>query len=48
MSTERLPGRSPAAEFGRGVADACMVICDGLSGLPDAIAHAWPQALVHT
>jgi putative transposase len=32
----------------RGVADVCMVVCDGLSGLPDAVAHAWPQALVQT
>lgn len=32
----------------RGVADACMVVCDGLSGLPDAVAHVWPQALVQT
>ncbi len=30
----------------RGVADACMVVCDGLTGLPDAVAHVWPQALV--
>jgi putative transposase len=32
----------------RGVADACMVVCDGLSGLTDAVAHVWPQALVQT
>ncbi|MDN3360060.1 IS256 family transposase [Actinomadura sp. DC4] len=32
----------------RGVADVCMVVCDGLSGLPDAVAHVWPQALVQT
>jgi putative transposase len=32
----------------RGVADCCMVVCDGLSGLPDAVAHVWPQALVQT
>jgi putative transposase len=32
----------------RGVADACMVVCDGLSGLPDAVGHVWPQALVQT
>jgi putative transposase len=32
----------------RGVADACMVVCDGLSGLPDAVSHVWPQALVQT
>nr|BFE32299.1 IS256 family transposase [Actinomadura rugatobispora]BFE36255.1 IS256 family transposase [Actinomadura rugatobispora] len=32
----------------RGVDDACMVVCDGLTGLPDAVAHVWPQALVQT
>jgi transposase-like protein len=32
----------------RGVADVCMVVCDGLSGLPDAVSHVWPQALVQT
>ncbi|WP_378238486.1 IS256 family transposase [Actinomadura harenae] len=32
----------------RGVADACMVVCDGLTGLPDAVAHVWPRAVVQT
>ncbi|MFI0479673.1 IS256 family transposase [Actinomadura sp. 9N215] len=32
----------------RGVADACMVVCDGLSGLPDAIETVWPRALTQT
>src|SRR5690242_12970386 len=32
----------------RGVTDACMVVCDGLKGLPDAIAATWPQAVVQT
>ena len=32
----------------RGVADVCIVVCDGLSGLPDAIAATWPQALTQT
>src|SRR3954468_21541427 len=32
----------------RGVADACMVVCDGLTGLPDAIAATWPLAVVQT
>ncbi len=31
---------------GRGVADACIVCCDGLTGLPDAISVVWPQAVV--
>jgi len=31
---------------GRGVADACIVCCDGLTGLPDAIGVVWPQAVV--
>jgi transposase-like protein len=32
----------------RGVADVCIVVCDGLSGLPEAIQATWPQALVQT
>jgi transposase-like protein len=31
---------------GRGVADVCIVCCDGLTGLPDAISVVWPQAVV--
>jgi putative transposase len=30
----------------RGVADVCIVCCDGLTGLPDAITVVWPQAIV--
>jgi transposase-like protein len=30
----------------RGVADVCIVVCDGLTGLPDAVASVWPQAIV--
>jgi putative transposase len=30
----------------RGVADVCIVVCDGLSGLPDAVTATWPQAIV--
>ena len=32
----------------RGVTDVCIVCCDGLKGLPDAIAATWPQAVVQT
>src|SRR5580692_11172057 len=32
----------------RGTADVLMVVCDGLKGLPDAIAQAWPQAVTQT
>jgi putative transposase len=32
----------------RGVADCCIVVCDGLTGLPDAIATVWPQAITQT
>jgi hypothetical protein len=32
----------------RGVADACIVVCDGLKGLPDAIEVTWPRATVLT
>jgi putative transposase len=30
----------------RGVADVCIVCCDGLTGLPGAISVIWPQAIV--
>ena len=30
----------------RGVADVCIVSCDGLTGLPEAITVTWPQATV--
>ena len=30
----------------RGVADVCIVCCDGLTGLPDAINLVWPAATV--
>jgi transposase-like protein len=30
----------------RGVADVCIVVCDGLKGLPESITTVWPQALV--
>ena len=30
----------------RGMHDVCIVVCDGLKGLPDAIGQVWPQALV--
>jgi putative transposase len=32
----------------RGVDDVCIVVCDGLKGLPDAIGATWPQAIVQT
>jgi transposase-like protein len=32
----------------RGVGDVCMVVCDGLKGLPDAIGEVWSQAVVQT
>ena len=32
----------------RGVKDVLIVCCDGLTGLPDAIATAWPKAIVQT
>ena len=32
----------------RGVADALMVVCDGLTGLPEAINTVWPQTVVQT
>ena len=32
----------------RGVNDVCIVCCDGLKGLPDAINTTWPAAVVQT
>ncbi len=32
----------------RGTEDVCMVVCDGLKGLPDAIEATWPQAITQT
>jgi len=32
----------------RGVADCCIVVCDGLKGLPEAIGTVWPQAITQT
>jgi hypothetical protein len=32
----------------RGVEDVCIVACDGLKGLPDAITATWPKATVQT
>jgi putative transposase len=32
----------------RGVQDVCIVVCDGLRGLPEAIADIWSQAIVQT
>jgi putative transposase len=30
----------------RGTKDVCIVVCDGLSGLPEAVGSVWPQAIV--
>ena len=30
----------------RGTRDVCMVVCDGLKGLPDAVAAVWDKAIV--
>jgi putative transposase len=32
----------------RGVEDVCIVVCDGLKGLPDAIGNTWPLAVTQT
>ncbi len=32
----------------RGVADVLMLVCDGLKGLPDAVAAVWPRTIVQT
>ena len=30
----------------RGTRDVCILVCDGLSGLPDAVNSVWPQTIV--
>jgi transposase-like protein len=32
----------------RGVRDVLMLVCDGLTGLPDAVGQVWPQTVVQT
>jgi transposase-like protein len=32
----------------RGVRDVCMVVCDGLKGLPDAVSAVWEKTIVQT
>ena len=32
----------------RGTEDVCIVVCDGLKGLPEAIENTWPLAIVQT
>ena len=32
----------------RGAEDVLMAVCDGLTGLPDAINHVWPRTVVQT
>jgi mutator family transposase len=32
----------------RGVADVCIVVCDGLQGLPETITTVWERAIVQT
>jgi transposase-like protein len=32
----------------RGVQDVCILVCDGLTGLPDAVSNVWPLTLVQT
>lgn len=32
----------------RGVRDVCIVCCDGLKGLPEAVEETWPNSMVQT
>ena len=32
----------------RGVKDICILICDGLNGLPEAVNTVWPKTVVQT
>lgn len=34
--------------FNRGVRDVCIVCCDGLKGLPEAVEETWPNSMVQT
>jgi len=43
-----LAARGSPSWKNRGVADVCITVCDGLTGLPDAIAATWPQAVTET
>src|SRR6266498_3195112 len=33
---------------GRWVRDVCMLVCDGLNGLPDAVSAVWEKTIVQT
>jgi hypothetical protein len=32
----------------RGTADVCIVVCDGLKGLPEAVNTVWDRAIIQT
>ena len=32
----------------RGTRDVCMLVCDGLKGLPDAVNTVWEKTIVQT
>jgi transposase-like protein len=32
----------------RGTDDVCIIVCDGLKGLPEAVAATWPLAIIQT
>ncbi|MFF9010362.1 IS256 family transposase [Streptomyces goshikiensis] len=34
--------------WNRGIEDVCIVVCDGLKGLPDTVTATWPKAHVQT
>jgi putative transposase len=51
------PGAGEGAKFwmrvlseikNRGTADVCMLVCDGLTGLPDAVNTVWPKTITQT
>jgi hypothetical protein len=53
----RLPNSCALATFwlavlteikNRGTADMCIVVCDGLKGLPEAVNTVWDRAVVQT
>ena len=49
MARERSTGCGFCSEIkNRGVRDVCMLVCDGLKGLPDAVSTVWQKTIVQT
>lgn len=48
MKARSTGSRSSTSVKNRGVEDVCLVVCDGLKGLPDSVNTVWPDTLVQT